>query len=159
MMDWNMITAISTAFMASVIFLTAIFAAYQLKEIKKSRNFAAFMSLCQLIQREDVRTARGILFKTSEEKKFEEWSENEIKEAEKACWTYDFLAMMIFADLMEKDLSDFIVNSWQRQIIKTWKAAEPMIHKYQDERGKDFWGSFEKLYKKAKNIETSYNRG
>ena len=152
MIDWNMITAISTAFMALVIFFTAIFVAYQLKESKNSRNFAAFMSLIQLIQREDVRTARGILFKTSEEKKIEKWSENEIKEAEKACWTYDFLAMMIFADIIEKKLSDFIVNSWQRQIIKTWEAAEPMIRKYQDERGKDFWEGFEKLYKKAKNI-------
>ncbi len=37
MMDWNMITAISTAFMALVIFVTAIFVAYQLKDLNRIR--------------------------------------------------------------------------------------------------------------------------
>ena len=117
--------------------------------MKNARNFTAFMSLVQLIQREDVREARGTLFKLSKEKKFEEWSENEIKEVEKACWTYDFLAMMMIANLIEKDLTDLILNLWQTQIIKTWEAAEPMIRKYQDERGENFWESFEKIYKKV----------
>jgi hypothetical protein len=37
-MDWNMITAISTASMALIILGTSIFAVFQLREIQSSRK-------------------------------------------------------------------------------------------------------------------------
>jgi len=44
-MDWGMVSAISTGFMALVILITAVFAALQLKQVSKSRKAETFMEL------------------------------------------------------------------------------------------------------------------
>ena len=150
-MDWNMISAISTAFMALVILITAIFAVLQLREISRSRKVTAFMNLSQFLQREEIRRARRILIGTSG-KSFEDWSEEEIEAAERACSTYDVAGIMVSKKLIEKDL---VVNEWRDSIIKCWEAAKPMIEEYRKKRGKDFWDDFEKLYKEAMKIETA----
>lgn len=85
-MDWNMITAISTASMVLIILVTAIFAVMQLREIKKSRKVTTFISLSQFLQEEATRKARGILIGASG-KKFNDWSIEEIEAAEKVCST------------------------------------------------------------------------
>ena len=152
-MDWNTISAISTAFMALVILITAIFAVLQLREISRSRKVTAFMNLSQFLQREEIREARRILIGTSG-KNFGDWSKEEIEAAEKACSTYDVAGIMVSKKLIERDL---VVNEWRDSIIKCWEAAKPMIEEYRKKRGKDFWDDFEKLYKEAMKIETAYN--
>ncbi len=151
-MDWNMITAISTASMTLIILATAIFAVLQLREIKRSRKVTAFVSLSQFLQEEATRKARGILIDASGEK-FNDWSKEEIEAAEKACSTYDVAGIMLSKKLIEKDL----LMEWRDSIIKSWEAAEPMIIEYRKSRGKDYWDDFEKLYRTAKKIETAYN--
>lgn len=41
-MDWGMVSAVSTGFMALVILITAVFAALQLKQVSKSRKSRDF---------------------------------------------------------------------------------------------------------------------
>jgi len=151
-MDWNMITAISTASMTLIILATSIFAVMQLREIKRSRKVTAFVSLSQFLQEEATRKARDILIKASG-KKFNDWSKEEIEAAEKACSTYDVAGIMLSKKLIEKDL----LMEWRDSIIKSWEAAEPMVIEYRKSRGKDYWDDFEKLYRMAKKIETAYN--
>ena len=153
-MDWNMITAISTASMALIILGTAIFAVFQLREIQSSRKLSAFISVRQFLQEESKRRARKILITVLSGKDFKDWSEEEIETAEKACESYDFVGIMVSKKLIEKD---FIVTEWRDSIIKCWEAAKPMIIKYRKTRGKDYWDDFEKIYRMAKKIETPYN--
>lgn len=145
-MDWIMIGAISTAFTGLVIVITATLALLQLNEVSKSRKITAFMNICQFLQSEDIRRARGILIKTSE-KGFKDWSEEEIGAAEKVCSTYDIAGAMVTKKLIEKDL---VAYEWRDSIIKCWEAAKPMVNKYRETRGRDYWHSFEKIYKMAK---------
>lgn len=154
-MDWNMIGATSTAFMSLATLITLIFAALQLKEISRSRKVTAFMDLYQFLQREEIRKARGVLIGISG-KNFIDWSNEEIKAAEKASHTYDVAGMMVSEKLIEEDL---VVNERQDSIIKCWEAAKPMIMEYRKNRGEDFWDDFERLYEKAKKIETARSRG
>lgn len=151
-MDWNMITAISTASMVLIILVTAIFAVIQLREIKKSRKVTTFISLSQFLQEKDTRKARGILIGASG-KKFNDWSIEEIEAAEKVCSTYDVAGIMLSKKLIEKDL----LKEWRHSIIKSWEAAKPMIIEYRKIRGKDYWDDFENLYRMAKKIKTAYN--
>jgi len=148
-MDWGMVSAISTAFMALVILITAVFAALQLKQVSKSRKAETFMELSKYLQREEIREARRILIGISG-KDYKDWSKEETEAAEKVSHTYDVAGVMVFRKLIEKEL---VVDEWRRSIIKCWKAAEPMIKGYQKERGKDFWHNFEKLYEEAKKIK------
>ena len=125
-MDWNVIIAISTAFMALVILITAILAVLQLREISRSRKVTAFVDISQFLQREEIRDARGTLIEASR-KDFKDWSEGEKEAAEKACSTYNVAGIMVVKKLIEKDL---VVDEWRDSIIKYWEAAEPMIKEY-----------------------------
>ena len=149
-MDWIMIGAISTAFTALVILITAILAVLQLSEISRSRKVTAFMNISQFLQREEIREARSILIRASE-KDFKDWSKEEIRAAEKACSTYDVAGGMVIKKLIEKDL---VVYEWRDSIIKCWEAAKSMVNKYRETRGRDYWHSFEKIYKMAKKRRT-----
>lgn len=148
-MDWYMFGAWSTAFMALAILITAIFAVLQLREASRSRKVAAFTDISQFLQREEIRKARRTLFEISE-KNFKDWSIEEREEAEKACHPYDLAGIMVSEKLIEEGL---IVKKWRYSIIRCWEAAKPMIMEYRKDRGKDFWGDFEWLYERAKEIK------
>jgi len=147
---WNIITAISTAVMAIAVSVTVGFAIKQLKAIKKSRQLDAFTNFIQFLQQEDVREARRILIeKLSKKRDFGSWSEDEIRQAEKACHTYDTTGMMDAKKFIEKD---FIAKENRNSIAQCWQAAKPMIDEYRKKRGKDFWHNFEDLYEKARKV-------
>jgi hypothetical protein len=154
--DWNMIIAIATAFSALVILGTAIIAIKQLKAIKKSRQLDAFTNFIQFLQREDIREARRVLIEDlSKKKPFASWSKDDIKQAEKACHTYDAVGVMDAKWPIEKN---FVVKVNHDSITKCWEAAQPMIEEYRRKRGEDFWGNFENLYKMAKEYEKDQNK-
>ncbi len=149
-MCWEGISAISTAFSALVILLTALFAVWQIIEMRNSRKFDAFINVQQILQNEDTRAARNMLLGKLAEKEFKKWTDDEIKQAEKACHTYDVVGFMS----RKKYVSEKIVTEeWHNSIIKSWEAARPMIEEYKKKRGNDFWGNFEELYRIAKKHE------
>ena len=150
-MIWDMIGAISTAFMAFVIFVAAFIAVWQLCEMRKARQLDAFINLIQFLQREDIREARRVLIEDlSKKKDFGSWSKDEIRQAEKACHTYDSAGIMDAKEFIGKH---FIAKENHNSIAQCWEAAKPMIEKYRNKRGKDFWANFEELYKIARKYE------
>jgi hypothetical protein len=146
---WDMISAISTAFSAVVIFVAAIIAVWQLCEMRKARQLDAFINLIQILQDEKIREARGILLEKLSKKEFKEWTDDERKQADKACQAYDIVGMMS----SKKHIDSKLAAEWHNSIIKCWKAAEPMIMQYRKKRGKDFWHDFETLYEIARKYE------
>lgn len=148
-MDWD-ISAIATVSMSGVILATAIIALGQLREIQKSRRSDAFTNLVQFLQREDIREARRILIRELSKKSFNSWTPDERQKAEMACHTYAAAGMMEEEGYVKKG---FIAKEWHNSIVQCWEAAEPMITEYRDDRGKDFWFRFERLYKRAKKYE------
>lgn len=153
-MNWEMISAISTAAMTLIILFTAFYAAFQLREIKKSRKLTAFVSLSEFLQEESTRKARGVLLKSSK-KGFNNLSEEDKKAAEKACSTYELAGIMTTKKLIDKDL----ILKWRDSIIKCWEAAKPMVIEYRKSRGRDYCDSFEKLYEMAKRIKIPTDNG
>lgn len=75
--------------------------------------------------------------------KVDEWTPEEIQVAELVCNRYDIIGIMVDNKLINKKL---VVHEWRRSIIVCWKAAQPLISKYQNERGRDFWNNSENLY-------------
>lgn len=144
-MVWDKVNAIATAFMALIILVTVLFAAFQLRENQKYRKATAFIGVYEFLQEEYTRKARGILI-TLSEKNFKEWSKKEIEASEKACERYNFAGIMVSKKLIEKD---FIVNEWRDSIIRCWEVAKPMIVEYRKSRGKEYWYNFDKLYEMA----------
>ncbi len=138
-----------------IILITAFFALWQLWEIKKANKATAFRNYYEYMQREHVRKARGVLInlgKNIHKKIFNNWSDEEIKKAEIVCYTYNLAGIMVVEGLIDEDL---VVKRGHDSIVKCWEAAKPMLEEYRikQKRGNDFWGDFDKLYNKAKNIE------
>lgn len=153
-MYWNMISAISAAFMAGIIFFAAVFAYKQFKESTKANKLTAFLELIKYIQDEKVREARRVLIEELGEKKkdYQEWDEKEKKQVEIACHAYNFAGLMEEQGLIKKD---FVATNWRRSIVKCWESAQPMIEKYKKEREKDYLDHFKMLYERAKEIDES----
>ena len=151
-MNWQILAALGAASTALVILITAILALLQLKEASRARKVAAFTDISRFLQREEIRKARRTLFEIPE-KSFKDWTIEEIEEAEKACHPYDLAGIMVSEKLIEENL---IVHKWRYSIIRCWEAAEPMVNAYRKDRGNDFWGDFEWLYKKAKEIKITH---
>ena len=141
----------SPAFTPLVILISAIIALWELREIKRSRQINAFLDVYNFLQNEDTRKARGILINLGKSrKKFNDWTPEEINEAEKVSQTYDAVGVMISNKFIAKKL---IIKEWRNSIILCWEAAEPMIKKYQKMRGTDFQDDFERLYHLTKKVK------
>lgn len=149
-MDWTEVGALATAITALIILVTGIFAILQLFEMKRTSQVSAFISVVQFLQEERVREARRLL-SSLREKKFEEWTPEEIQVAELVCCRYDIVGIMVDNKLIKKKL---IIQEWWRSIIVSWESAQPLISKYKNERGRDFWNNFENLYKEARKVQS-----
>jgi len=149
-MIWEIIVAVSTAFSALVILITAIFAVWQLNEMRKSRQLDAYINIVQILQNEEIRGARRTLISKLTKKDFEEWTEEDRNQAEKVCHTYDTVGMMS----LEKHIDSKLVTAgWHYSITTCWEACCPMIKEYRKTRGEDYWDNFEKLNKMAQQYE------
>ena len=88
--DWNMVSAIALSISAVIFCITAIFSMIQLFEMKRSGKATAFIGFYQLLQEEETRQSRRILFE-ARNKLLEDWNNGEIKAAEKVCSTCSML--------------------------------------------------------------------
>ena len=152
-MDWAALAATSTAIMTFIVLAAACLAVWQIREIRKQRSVEAFVSVVEILQAEDVREARHTLL-TMPRKKLDDWTEEEKKAAEKVCSTYDTVGLMVYKGLVKPDM---VAHEWRDSIVKCWEAAHPMISKYSDERGRDYWDDFKRLYERAEAIKPPRN--
>jgi len=145
-MDWNAITAISTLLGTIIILITAIFVLFQLREMKRATIAQAFFAIVSYLQTLECREARKILIKL-DEKDFTKWTDEQIKNAEIACSTYDGVGILLQKKVIDHRM---ITAEYRNSISRCWEHAQPMIESYREERGKDFWDGFEWLYENAK---------
>ena len=145
-MDWNAVTAISTLLGTTIILITAIFVLFQLREMKRATIAQAFFAIVSYLQTPECREARKILIKL-DEKDFTKWTDEQIKNAEIACSTYDGVGILLRKKVIDHRM---ITAEYRNSIIRCWKHAQPMIESYRKERGKDFWDDIEWLCENAK---------
>jgi hypothetical protein len=69
--------------------------AAQIKEMRRATYAAAFKAVYDMLQTDDVRNARRFVFVTLANKSFDSWTEEEKREAEKVCNSYDTAAIMV----------------------------------------------------------------
>jgi len=93
-LNWDALTAVSTALSTIIIFVTAIVVFRQLREMKRATVATAFSSIAGFLQSEEVRNTRRVLMRISEQD-FTKWTDDQIKNAEIACSTYDVFGIML----------------------------------------------------------------
>lgn len=94
-----------------------------------------------------MRNARATLIGLKN-KSFESWSPQEVEAADLALRKYNFVAIMVSNRLIP---ARFILPELSTSLVLCWEAAQPMIKKYRNERGTNYWEKLEVLYNLAKS--------
>jgi len=149
-MDWSILSTVFSLIQTIIVIVAAVWAYFQLKEMKKGTIAQTFFSIVEVVQEPRVRQARDILM-TIKNQNYNQWTENERKSAEIACSTYDNVGILLKVEVLDFRM---IIDHWHNSIMKCWNRAQPMINKYREERGKDFWSGFQWLYDNC--IEEGY---
>lgn len=145
-MDWNEVTAIATAASSVIIIVSVVFLIIQIIELRRATQAQTFATALEKLQNEEIRAARRTVFQLKD-KNCVNWSEDEIKEAEKVCHTYDSVAIMV----RNKLLPITIIENWKYSLTHSWEILSPLITKYRNERPHpELWENFEWLATRLK---------
>ena len=147
-MTWELAASISTVVSSVAVIIALIFGLRQLVEMKRATVLSGYMKIMDILQAEDVRSARRTVLTTLKDKPLDSWTEAEIVAAEKVCHTFDTVARLVHFSLCPKDI---VIDNAGDSLRKTWKVLEPFVRSYQLERGKNFWDDYERLAYEARN--------
>jgi len=142
----------------SILLATAIIYLFQWREMKKSASLQektailqVFNSILQILQQENVRSARRNLIQNSNPT-FEQWTPEQIHDAEIACGTFDAVAIILRKTNIDYKM---VASEWTDTIIRCWEHAKPMINAYRKRSGSNYWDDYEWLYNNTVKLSDS----
>lgn len=146
-MQWEAILSLLALIIKEYIVpLSVLVLLWQVWQLRIATNAQAFATALHYLQDETVRSARRVLFSLTE-KTLDGWTEDEKKEVERVCQSYDLIALMVRHRMISRRI---LVGGWRDSIIRSWRAAKPLIDKYRTDRAAPrFWTNFEWLSKLA----------
>ncbi|MBL8645253.1 MAG: hypothetical protein JNK21_15075 [Rhodospirillaceae bacterium] len=146
---WSDAAIVSSSIIA---FITAVFVAYQVREIRRATYATAFKAVYDILQSESVRAARGFVFDLQDQKKeFKDWDENEKKKAEVVCHNYDCIGIMCRNGLIPARI---VADSWGDSLRRLWVILYPLVREYRYKKNADeYWDDFQWLAKKAEKFQ------
>jgi|GEM_PF-2881355 len=156
-MDWSAInkailTIDWTTLSNIAVVISAIFIIWQLSEMRRTTQAQAYSVAREILQDEKVRKARRAVFQLGQKgKSLQEWSEEDIENAEIVCHTYDAVGQMVRYKLLPKK---FIIDSWGPSLRQSWPILSPLIYKYRkDWNAFEVWDDYEWLANEARKLD------
>lgn len=124
--------------------------ALQLEQAKKATSAEFFFKAMEMMQAEDVRSARRLAFELHFDRglNFNEWTEENALEIEKVCHTFDVVGKLVRFGLVEEKM---ILSSWHTTIKKSWNSTLGLVENRRRKDGAEFWGDFEWLFHASQN--------
>lgn len=147
----ELIESIATIVASIIVGFAAAFAFKQLKIGSKANQLNSFTNLVKIVQGEEIREARGFIFKKLENIKYKYWNDEDKENAEKVCHTYDTIGIMLKNGLINIEL----LRPWRYSVSECWKIVKPLVEDYRTKRGNDFWTGIEYL---AEKLEIGKNK-
>ncbi len=156
--SWTAVNAVSTAIIACwtflsfiVLLLTLFFVRRELQEMRNATYATTYKAAVDILQPEDIRSARRFVFVELADKPFENWSKDDKREAEKVCHTYDTVGQMVRHGILPKK---FIVDSWGASLRNSWRILSPLVISLRTQTNStEVWDDFEWLAKEAKSYQ------
>ncbi len=149
-MNWTAIGAVATGITGLIILVSVIVLSIQLSHQKKAMWSQTFLGLVDRLQDEELRKDRGIVFEAAE-KQVDEWTDEEVAAAERVCYNYDLVGIMVRHKLLP---TETIVDSWEDSLRRLWPICEPLVYKYRIIRGApEFWDDFQWLAEEARKFD------
>ena len=121
---------------------------------EKTAILQVFYSVIQILQQENVRSARRNLIH-NENQDFEQWTSDQIHDAEIACGTFDAVAIILRKTSMDYKM---VAAEWTDAIVLCWEHAKPIIQAYRKRSGPNYWDDYEWLYNLTVKYRDSLNQ-
>jgi hypothetical protein len=152
--DWTAIgtifTAIgscSTALSFLILIVTVVFVQREIHEVRKATYANTYKAALDILQAEEVRTARRVVFRNLSNKQFDSWDDQEKCEAEKVCHSYDSVAQMVRYSILPKA---WIISNWGDSTKRSWYILSPLVISYRTQRNSpELWDDYEWLAKES----------
>lgn len=142
-LDWGAVGAISGALSIILLIVSLWYVRREIREMRIATYASTYQAAREMLQNEDVRAARRLVFKELSAKPFDTWSEQEKLEAEKVCHSYDCVAQMVRYGFLPKD---YIVDNWGGSLRNSWPILAPLVHSYRAQSGfAESWDDYEWL--------------
>ena len=156
--DWTAIgvifTAIgscSTAISIVILIATLFYLQRELHQARISTYAGAYKDIVDILQAEEIRTSRRYVFENLEKKSFESWNDEDKREAEKVCHTYDSVGQMVRYGFLPKH---YVVDSWGASLRRTWAITMPLVYEFRRQNNAaEIWDDYEWLAKEAKPFQ------
>lgn len=128
--------------------ITVVMMIVQIKEMRRSTYATAFKAVYDMLQTDDIREARRIVFTSLKNKQPSEWSDEEIRAAEKVCASYNAVGIMAMNGMVPTKV---VARNWRGTLCRSWEILQPLVKLYREQReDPELWANFEWIAKQAK---------
>lgn len=114
--------------------------------LQKTIYAQAYKTANDVLQHEAVRSARRYAFNELRTKPFEHWSDDDRRQAEIVCHTYNTVGNMVRNSIMPVE---YVVDTWGGSVQQCWHILKPLVKYRQDREWPMLWASFEYLSDQA----------
>lgn len=126
-----------------ILLVTAIILVRQISEMRRATYATSYKAVYDMLQADDVRLARRIVFTHLQNKAPDTWSEDEIQAAEKVCCTYDCVGIMARNKIVP---AKYVADNWGDSLRRSWLVLEPFVKLSRTQRNSgEFWNEYEWL--------------
>lgn len=123
-----------------VFIITLVVVIYQIIISRLTLHAQAYGVVRDILQEQKVREARKQVFEFGEVKSVADWSDDQKKQAELVCHTYDSVGQMVRNRMLSKNI---IINNWKTSLIKSGKLLKPLIDEYRHKwDAPELWDDF-----------------
>ena len=154
--DWTAISAIftaigscSTAISIIILIATLFYLQREVHQARISTYAGAYKAVVEILQTEEIRSARRYLFENLENKSFDSWN-NEDKKTPKKCATHTIQLVKWYGFIPKH----YVVDSWGASLRRSWAIILPLVLEYRKQNNTaEIWDDYEWLAREAKPFQ------
>jgi hypothetical protein len=94
----------------------------QLNVARESTLAQNTLAVAQYLSQPEIRAGRRYMFRQLSDKPLASWTDDDRKEAERVCSSYDVTGLLVRAGIVDRDV---IVNNWGMSLRRLYLIAQP----------------------------------
>jgi hypothetical protein len=148
-MDWDAIAAIAAILSSILVLASFLFLGAQVHEARRAATAQAFLGVVASVQSDEMRSARGHVFKLKD-KPVSQWTDEDCAKVEQVCQNLDVFGIVCRYKLIPTRL---VATEWGNTIIRIWEICGPYVLAVSEKRfSKNYWRHFEWLNNEARKL-------
>ncbi len=148
--QWTAVGAIASVAYTVAFIVSLVFIYRQLRHMRVSTMATAFSKALDILQNEDRRNDRRIVF-ALEPVPLQQWTEEQKRAGERVIHSYDQVGTMIRARMFDKEL---IVDSWGNSLRRAKPLLMPLVEEYRVQwSANEIWDGFKWLCDEAEKFQ------